>query len=142
MGRAGDAPLGLLLGNGSLPLPLKERMARLLLDHGADPNRRSRYFSPPLFRLIAASSGKERSLDDMLTMARLLPAHGTDRHALDNSGRSLLRFYGKTGGRRAKKLTSFFQERGAVLDPDAPGMREQLKARARQKAASPDADVP
>lgn len=252
MGRAGDAPLGLLLGNGSLPLPLKERLARLLLDHGADPegpmislpadvryrhifrtspfltlqnrknaalrllllqygeqdmrlrwperqriavglsaddsfavvqklleggfdpnvagekgitplwrammkgdlammqllldhganpNRRSRYFSPPLFRLKAGSSGKERSLDDMLTMARLLLDHGAYRHALDNSGRSLLRFYRQTGGRHAEELTSFFRERGAVLDPDAPGMREQLKARARRKGTSPDAGV-
>lgn len=125
-GEKGITPLWLAMMNGDLA------MMRLLLDHGADPNRRSRYFSPPLFRLNAGYSGKKRTLDDMLTMARLLLAHGADRHALDNSGRSLLRFYRQTGGRHAEELISFFRERGAVLDPDAPGMREPLKARVRQ----------
>lgn len=52
------------------------------------------------------------------------------------------RFCRHTGGRHAEELTSFFRKQGAVLDPDAPGMREQLKARDRRKAASRDASVP
>ncbi len=240
MGRSGDAPLGLLLANESLPMPVKERMARLLLDAGADPegpmceassmygnvvrrespflmlrgpscdalrllllqygeqnvnrrwkripvdglsseyslaivqklleggldpntagekgatllwqammdgdlaatkllleygadaNRRSRYFSPPLFRILESRATRPRSAEDALAMARLLLDHGADIHALDNAGRSLLRFYGSRNSVAAEELARFFRQCGAVMDPDAPGMREQLKARARQ----------
>ena len=108
------------LGAGATPLMRAAKsgdgtLMRVLLEHGADPNRATRTGMTPL--LFAAGGGRRKSIKDSIAAVALCLDHGGDINAADNNGLTALHIaVGQGAAGQGDDLVKYLAERGARLD--------------------------
>lgn len=113
--RSGESPLTMAIGRGHLEI------ARILLDAGADANRRDDFHQSPMDRARSAEAVK------------LLLAHGADINAFDRRGMSALELAIE---RRDPETAQMLVAHGARLDVPRSGPDMFTKAAERGDAAA------